>query len=347
MEKTSPLLLDALQAPRTDGRTLWDILAGLIGYPALVVAHELKLFPLLNTKARTIAEIASDLSIAERPTEALVFANVALGMLQRNGDKYTLTPLAEDYLLESSPTYFGGALDLLAQNDFITSSASLKQAVLTNSPQTYGGTDVFESHEDQIERAQAFTRGMHSLSMASALVWPSHIDLSQHQCLLDIGGGSGAHAIGALKRWPQLSAIVFDIAPVCSVADDFIKKYQLETRMQSYTGDIWQSSFPAADIHFYSQIYHDWPTDKCRFLTQKSYESLPSGGKIVLHEVLYNDDKSGPFMAAASSVSMLLWTEGKQFSNKELTDMLQEAGFINVATTNTSGYWSIISAIKP
>ena len=25
-------------------------------------------------------------------------------------------------------------------------------------------------------------------------------------------------------------------------------------------------------------IYHDWPPEKCQFLTRKSFESLPPGG---------------------------------------------------------------------
>ncbi|BBL72615.1 O-methyltransferase [Methylogaea oryzae] len=258
-----------------------------------------------------------------------------------------LTTLAEDYLLESSPTYLGSMLDLISENDFVTSPKALKQAVLTNSSQTYGGEDVFKSHEEQVERAQRFTRGMHSISMTPALIWPSQVDLSQNRCLLDVGGGSGAHAIGALRRWQNLHAIVFDIAPVCEVADEFIKKYRLEARMSSIPGSLWDSQYPIADVHFYSQIYHDWPIEKCRFLTRKSFDSLPSGGKIIIHEVLYNDDKTGPFRAASASVSMLLWTEGRQYSGKELTDVLREAGFINIKVLPTSNNWSVICGQKP
>jgi hypothetical protein len=61
---------------------------------------------------------------------------------------------------------------------------------------------------------------------------------------------------------------------------------------------MWQDAFPAADLHFYSNIFDDWPSEKGRFLSEKSFNSLPVGSRIVLHEVLYNDEKTGPFAAA-------------------------------------------------
>ncbi|TAN53257.1 MAG: methyltransferase [Methylococcaceae bacterium] len=342
------MVADDSLMPRSDVRFLWDIMSGLMGYPALVVAHELNLFPLLHNNPLSLRQIAQALNIAERPAEAVVLTNLALGMLRKTeADAYALTALAEDYLLKDSPTYFGGVLDQIVENDFITSVNSLKQAVLTNKPQTYGGDDVFQSHEQQIERAKAFTKVMHSISMAPALVWPSHIELSHHRCLLDIGGGSGAHAIGALRRWPQLEAIVLDIEPVCEVAEDFIAQYGLGGRMKTSRGNLWELPYPFADVHFYSQIFHDWSEEKCRFLAQKSYDSLPAGGLIIIHEVLYFDDKTGPFMAAAASVSMLLWTEGRQYSGQELTAVLKGAGFVDIVVSPTSGYWSIVSGRKP
>ena len=36
-----------------------------------------------------------------------------------------------------------------------------------------------------------------------------------------------------------------------------------------------------------------------RILSRKSLESLNPGGRLIIHEVLYNKDKTGPFAAAA------------------------------------------------
>jgi hypothetical protein len=57
------------------------------------------------------------------------------------------------------------------------------------------------------------------------------------------------------------------------------------------------------------------------FLTAKSFNSLESGGRIVIHEMLY-DQKTGP-LPAAFSMMMMGWTS-KQYSGLELSTMLRK-----------------------
>ena len=254
--------------------------------------------------------------------------------------------LAEDYLLETGPAYFGFYWDLCIDNAEVGSYASLEQAIRTDSAQAYGGEEVFASNE-QAELARGFTRGMHGISMGPGQVWPEVLDLSDHQAMLDIGGGSGAHSIGAVSHYPNLSAVVLDMSAVCDVASEFIALHGLQDRIRTRDGDMWVDPFPPADVHFYSNIYHDWPPEKGRFLTAKSFETLDSGGRIVLHEILYNDEKSGPFAAVGLSMVMIGWTEGEQYSGAELSAMLTDAGFRDIEVKPTVGYYSIVTGSKP
>ena len=151
-----------------------------------------------------------------------------------------------------------------------------------------------------------------------------------------------------MTRWPHLQAIVFDIAPVCEVADEFIAQHALQDKIATRVGDMWEDPLPAADLHFYSNIYHDWSHEKGRFLTGRSFAALEPGGRIVIHEVLYDDDKRGPFIAAAFSMGMLGWSvDGGQYSGGELVEMLTQVGFAEINTIPTFGYYSIVTGIKP
>lgn len=71
----------AIRQPRTDDRPLWDIVFGIWGYPAVLVAHDLKLFPLLAEKPRTLLEVCEARSLAPRPAAALLAVCVALGLV--------------------------------------------------------------------------------------------------------------------------------------------------------------------------------------------------------------------------------------------------------------------------
>jgi O-methyltransferase domain/Dimerisation domain len=333
--------------PRTDDRPLWDVVFGAYAYPAIFVAHRLKLFPFLAGGPRTLDEICEGLGLKRRPAETVIAACASVGFLERRDGRFALTPLAEDYLLETSPTYFGGYWDLNIDNYEVWTYAGIEKAILTDSPQVAGGEEFFQSLEEQVAMAQAFTRGMHSLSMGPGYAWPDAVDLSQCRVLLDVGAGSGAHSIGAVMRWPELRAIVFDAAPVCEVANEFVRQYGLESRIETRSGDMWEDTFPPADVHLYSNIFHDWPPEKCRFLSEKSFGGLEPGGWIILHEMLYNDDKTGPFAAAGLSAVMLGWTTGTQYSSVELAEMLTDAGFRGIEAKPTFGYYSIVTGRKP
>jgi hypothetical protein len=44
---------------------------------------------------------------------------------------------------------------------------------------------------------------------------------------------------------------------------------------------------------------------------------------------------------------MLVFTEGQQYAARELSAMLMEEGFVDVAVEPTFGYWSIVAGRKP
>jgi hypothetical protein len=347
MEETAPA--GQLTRPRSDDRALWDVSHSFYGYPAIFIAHKVGLFRTLGERPKTLSDVCEALGVKPRPADLLLTAATALGFLALDDGTYSLTPVAEDYLLETSPTYFGFFLDLLGGNTELVSFAGLERAVMTDSAQAFGNDDhLFASPDVQAEQARAFTRGMHGISIAAGLAWPDLLDLSQQRVMLDVGGGSGAHSIGAVSRWPHLRAIVFDIAPVCEVADEFIVRQRLAERIETKAGDMWEDELPAADLHFYANIFHDWSEEKGRLLADRSFASLPAGGRIVLHEMLYDDDKRGPFRMAGYSMGMLGWSvDGKQYSGRELSATLAGAGFRNLETIPAFGYNSLVVGTKP
>ena len=332
-----------------DDRPLMDVSNGIYAYAAIMVAHKLKLFPLLASGPQTIPDICAALGIRPRPAQAILAAASAHGLVRSGQGSYWLAPVGEKYLLETSPGYFGFYWDLFIANagNALTYS-SIERAVLTDSQQAVQDEHVFQTVAEQAEMARAFTRGMHSVSTGPASAWPQALQIGDRTRMLDVGGGSGAHAIGAVTRWPQLRAVVLDLPPVCEVATEFIAKQGLQDRIETVSGDMWEDPFPEADLHFYGNIYHDWSREKGALLTRKSFGSLRPGGRIVVHETLFDDDKTGPFATAGYNIAMLVWSvDGGQYSGRELSGILADAGFRSIETKPTFGYNSIVTGVKP
>lgn len=334
--------------PRQDDRPLWDVLLGIFGLPALFIAHRLGLFELVDTRQPGFDDLCAALKLERRTGQILVSTATSLGFLMLEEGRYRLTPLAEDYLLKRSPTYFGYYWDLIIDNHQVFSFEALEQAIIHDAPTAYGVDDIYKTHREEAERTRHFTRAMHSISLPPAMAWARKLDLSQHRRMLDIGGGSGAHALMAAKAVRSLNATIFDLETVCPVAEEFIAHYALSDRVTVQRGDMWIDPFPAADFHFYSHVFHGWPPEKCRFLSAKSFDHLESGGRIAVHEFVYDDaEKTGPFPVAAMSMVMLGWGVGEQYSGTEIRDFLAQAGFVDIEIIPTFGYYNIVTGRKP
>jgi hypothetical protein len=334
-------------APTVDDSLLWDVMLGIWGYPAVLVAHELKFFEMLAEKPLTLEEICKTKRLAPRPAETLLAVCTALRLLKLRDGRYELTEQSREYLLPSSPFYFGWFYDAWRPIISVWSPDSLREAVLNDRPQGVfsdpGG--VFAAWH--AEHAVDFTRAMHSSSIGPAMAWPRKLDLSRNHTMLDVGGGSGAHSIGAVTIHPQLTAIVLDQAPICVIAREFAEKYGVAHRISTQSSDFFNDPYPAADLHFYSMIFHDWPPDRCQLLARKSFDSLPPGGRIAIHEMLFNDDRTGPFPVAAFNVDMLIAMPGQQYSGREISKFLKDTGFERIQVIPTFGYWSIVTGVKP
>ena len=64
--------------------------------------------------------------------------------------------------------------------------------------------------------------------------------------------------------------------------------------------------------------------------------------------MLYDDDKRGPFQMAGYSMGMLGWSvDGKQYSSRELSATLADAGFRDLETIPAFGYNSLVVGTKP
>jgi Dimerisation domain len=74
---------DVVEQPKTDDRPLYDALLGGFVYQALLVAHDLKMFPLLSAKPATVSEVSQGLGIDPRPAEALLKLSAALDLQRK------------------------------------------------------------------------------------------------------------------------------------------------------------------------------------------------------------------------------------------------------------------------
>lgn len=169
--------------------------------------------------------------------------------------------------------------------------------------------------------------------------------------LLDIGGGSGAYDIELCRRNPNLRATVFDLPPVCKIATEKVGSAGFGDRIEVTPGDfLADAELPAGhDVVLLSMIMHDWTPEQDLAILRKCFAALPSGGQIVISELLVNDDKTGPPAAALMSLNMLVETVGRNYTPAEYGTWLRDTGFVDVETVwfEAPGANGVVLARKP
>jgi hypothetical protein len=96
-------------------------------------------------------------------------------------------------------------------------------------------------------------------------------------------------------------------------------------------------------------IMHDWNEEHDWLLLRTSFDALPSGGSLIIAELLVDDDKTGPPAAALMSLNMLIEAEGRNYTAKEYTAWLSDAGLVEPRTVrfDAPGANGAVVARKP
>jgi hypothetical protein len=342
---TTPSLLP----PAVDDRLIWDTWTSKYHLPTVAVADEIGLFPFLAESPATSEEVVAGLSLGPRGAEILLGILSALGFLVQHRGRFLLSETARTYLLPDSPYYYGPFLRPMGNRP--VSAASLREWLKKDAESSHGeDQDIvrdWQSGELSAERAAVLTPIMHAHSFPAAMGVARHGDFANVHRLLDVGGGSGCFCIALATRYPGMRFAVMELPAVCSLVQQYVARYALQGQIEAVAANMFTDPWPAGyDGIFFSNVFHDWDRASCLQLAARSFAALPPGGSIFLHEVVLNDTKDGPLVAAAFSMEMLA-LRGKQYSVDELDQLLQEAGFTGTTITPTYAYYSLVSAIKP
>jgi 3-hydroxy-5-methyl-1-naphthoate 3-O-methyltransferase len=324
-------------APVTDPTAIYRYRESLTAVDALTaaIAH-LDLFTALADSPADLAAICRRFSIHARPTDTLCTLLVANGLMRRGEDGILhVTDTAREFLVSGSPfdarPYYASIAEKPGVADFLTVLRTDRPA---NWPGEEGEADWHAAMRTEAF-AESFTAAMDcrgrvlgpGLAAALAGSQPSSQRGSPPHRLLDIGGGSGVYAIAVARAFPETLATVLEASPVDGIARRTIAAARLGGRIDVVTADMFADAWPADhDTHLFSNVLHDWNEADCRRLLGTSVAALPDGGRLLVHDMLLDDDKSGPLWAAEYSVLLTTVTQGRLYSAKEIGGWLADLG---------------------
>merc|ERR1712228_59389 len=103
------------------------------------------------------------------------------------------------------------------------------------------------------------------------------------------------------------------------IAREYIDAAQLSDKIEVKEGDFFLDAFPSqVDLVFFSNILHDWPEETNMMLLHKAYDSLSDGGRIVISEMLLENDVKSSTSSATNEYYYVALHKRKAISSERV-----------------------------
>ncbi len=340
---------------RRQAERLYLVFGGHIFFQTLRTAVQLDLFTLLASEGPlTRREIAARLQIAEQPARVMILGLTVAGLLRKKGERYANSYLAGLLLDKNSPRKITAYVELQHRAMYkglwwmLDSVREYRNVGLKE----FAGDEptLYERLAHDPETEAVFQDAMQELSMQANADMARFVDLKGINHLVDVGGGDGTNIIALARQWPHLRASVFDSPTVCEIARKNIARQGLSARLATVPGECFADEFPAdADALMFCHFFTIWGERKDRELLEKCYRALPSGGKVIIFNMMQHDDESGPASAAVGSPYFLALATGTGmlYTWNEYETWMREAGFASVRRHRLLRDHGLIIGAKP
>jgi 2-hydroxy-4-(methylsulfanyl)butanoate S-methyltransferase len=320
-----------LPQPLTDVRQISHIAYGFFASKALFAALNLNLFGHLAAGRTQFDSLANATGVAANRLATLLSVLASIGLVVRSGENWTNAPAASRYLVPGEPAYFGDYYRFQIDRQLYPNMLALDDALAGNGEKlahsSMGGM-LAEPAE-----AEAFSRAQHAGSLGPALLLAKTIDLTGATRLLDVAGGTGAFSITLCKRYPDLRSTILDFPTVTSIAARYVAEAKLTSRIALLGGDALQTEWPRGqDVVLMSYLASAVGAADIPLLLRRARAALVPGGRIIVHDFMLDEDRSGPFSAAGFFLQYLtLRTDGISFTAGDVARWLADAGFEKIA----------------
>jgi SAM-dependent methyltransferase len=291
----------------------------------MIACTNLKIFESLAEGPMTSRETAGLVGATERGTDLLMNAAAAAGLLEKHGEHFNNSPAAQTCLGHRGDHFLG---DFIAREvAFYNRWGNLLEAVRTGQRPAENKMD-----EQSGNWVMNFEKALFDLSRGVAPHVADALDLPEdkHLQVIDVGGGHGGYSIALARRYPNLTATVFELPAVVPVARDIIASEGLSNRVTLQEGDFQKDELGSGyDLALLFGVMGGETPEGKRDLIRKAFRALNPGGRLILREFLLEPDRTQPPEAALFAVQMLLSTDkGGVSTREEMEGWIKDAGFL-------------------
>ncbi|MGB5758402.1 MAG: methyltransferase [Acidimicrobiales bacterium] len=289
-------------------------------------AIDIELFTHVSAGADTIPAIAAATGMSELNAERLVAVTLAMGLLRYDEGRIVNAPDCEKFMVKGGERYAGPWMTFTRHE--VPQWFDLTGKLLDPTPPTELGM-----YDDlTVERARKYHAATYSIGMGAGRRFCRQVDLTGRRRLLDLGGGSGAYSINAVKAFDGLEAVVFDLPPVTVVTQEYLERNEVTDRVSTVGGDFINDELPTGcDVAVMASNLPIYNAKNIQKVVSKTFDALEPGGEMHLVGETLNADGVGPLDAALWGLAEIHYgSGGRSHSDAECVGYFESAGFVDV-----------------
>ena len=147
----------------------------------------------------------------------------------------------------------------------------------------------------------------------------------------DLGGGGGSLILAILERYPNVRGMLVDRDASIDEATARFQSLSLADRCELIAADLSETVPPGADVYMLKHVLHGYTDDKAVAILRHCRDLIPPEGSLLVIEFVLPDVVSGPVPELVgrfmSDLNMLAVTSGRERSEREWRELLEDAGF--------------------
>jgi len=159
---------------------------------------------------------------------------VAIDLLQKKDGRYRNLPIAQVFLVENSPRFFGRLFTFMKPDDqFLQNLPKLVKEGPPPPPEKPPfSEDALAKGVLMMADTERAGYAQKTVEIASELP-----EFPSFRKMLDLGGGPGIIGMAIVDAHPTMKGFIFDLPPVVKETKKFIQEYEMEGRMEILGGD--------------------------------------------------------------------------------------------------------------
>ena len=294
---------------------------------AIKAAIELELFTVIGHGKATDQQLAQECAASERGMRVLCDYLIVIGFLTKQEHHYSLTPVSAMLLDRHSPAYLGSSIDYFL-SPTITDAFKDVAAVVRKGGTVMSDEGVMTpNHPVWVKFANAMSPiGRQLAQLLVKLVNP---DSNSKLKVLDLAANHGWYGITFAQHNPNVEVVAVDWSNVLEVAKQNAQAQGLNGRYRTIPGSALDVDYGNGyDLVLLTDFLQGSDASTCEKLLKKVHAALADGGRAITLELIPNEDRISPPLAASLSMLLLASTpNGDSYTFPELERIIRNAGF--------------------